>query len=309
MPGGDSSLVEDEAARPEPAEGELLIRVYAAGLTPSELRWYPTTHKSTGEPRRDAVPGHEFSGVIAALGPGVKGVTAGQEVYGMNDWFAEGAMAEFCVTKPECVAPKPASLTHAQAASVPIGALTAWQGLLDRARLQTGEKVLIHGGAGGVGVFAVQLARRQGAHVIATCSPEDSEFVTGLGADQVIDYRKVPFEKAVRDVDVVFDTVGGDTLERSWKVLKPGGRMITIVGESSTAPDERTKKAFFIVEPNREQLIAVAKLLDEGGLQAVVDITLPIEDAPAAYDGKLQDRRGRGKLVVVMSREIGTAKG
>ena len=141
-------LIEEHVPQPQPQRGELLVRVYAAGVTPTELLWYPTTHNKDGEKRSRAIPGHEFSGVIAAVGEETVGFEIGQEVYGMNDWFADGAMAEYCVTQPSSVAHKPPRLTHVEAASVPIGALTAWQGLFDRARLQAGEHVMVHGGAG-----------------------------------------------------------------------------------------------------------------------------------------------------------------
>src|SRR5229473_7822044 len=161
-------LIEEHVPQPQPRRGELLVRIYAAGVTSKELLWHPTTHNKNGGRRSRAVPGHEFSGVIAAVGEDIAGFEIGQEVYGMNDWFLDGAMAEYCLTQPTSVAQKPPGLTHVEAASVPIGALTAWQGLFDRAQLQAGEHVLVHGGAGAVGVFAIQLARLHGAHVIAT---------------------------------------------------------------------------------------------------------------------------------------------
>src|SRR5262249_1935975 len=157
----------------------------------------------------------------------VQDFKTGDEVYGMNDWFADGATAEFCITLPRYIARKPATLSHEAAASVPIGALTAWQGLIDRAKIEHGELVLVHGGAGAVGLYAVQLAHIRGARVITTVSAQDIDFMKRLGAEEAIDYHASQFEKEVRDVDVAFDTVGGDTLERSWRVLKPGGRMVT----------------------------------------------------------------------------------
>ena len=175
--------------QPQPRDGELLIPVRASGVTPTELLWYPTTHTKEGRTRTSAVPGHEFSGVIAALGKGVNDFNVGDEIYGMNDWFVDGATAEFCLTQPRNIAPKPKSLTDELAATVPIGALTAWQGLFDRAKMQSGERVLIHGAAGTVGLFAVQLAHLQGAYVIATASADNTEFVKHLGADEVIDYK------------------------------------------------------------------------------------------------------------------------
>ncbi len=291
-------LVEENVPLPQPGRGELLVRVYAAGVTSTELLWYPTTHSNNGERRSRAVPDHEFSGVIAAVGEDVVGFEIGQEVYGMNDWFSDGALAEYCLTQPTSVAQKPPRLTHIEAAAVPIGALTAWQGLFERARLQAGEHVLVHGGAGAVGVFAIQLARLHGAHVITTASARNLAFVSQLGAAQVIDYRAVRFEDNVRDMDVVFDTVGGDTLQRSWGVLKPGGRMVTIAADSETSTDERVKQAFFIVEPNHEQLTRIGDLLEAGDLQTVVDAALPLTRASEAYTGEVKQRRGCGKLVV-----------
>jgi NADPH:quinone reductase-like Zn-dependent oxidoreductase len=176
--------------------------------------------------------------------------------------------------------------------------LTAWQGLFDRAKLQSGERVLVHGGAGAVGIFAIQLARFHGARVTATASARNLEFVKQLGAEQVIDYQTVPFDQTVREMDVVFDTVGGETLERSWGVLKPGGRMITIAADSEATADDRVKQAFFIVEPNHEQLTRIGDLLDTAELQPIVDTVLPLAEASAAYTGEVKSKRGRGKLVV-----------
>lgn len=290
-------VVRENTVRPQPGQGELLIRVYATGLMPTELSWYPTTHRQTGENRIAAVPGHEFSGVVYAVGKDVGSLEIGREVYGMNDWFSDGAMADFCVAPFFTVAPKPSRITHIEAASVPISALTAWQGLFIHGELRSGEKVLVHGGAGAVGVFAVQLARLHGAHVIATTSAPNADLVTSLGAHQVIDYRAQRFEECVDQVDVVFDTVGGETLDRSWGVLKSDGRMVTVVSTAEASADPRVKQAFFIVEPTQKQLFEVAALLDAGRLQAVVDAVVPLEGAPEAY---LAKRSGlhRGKVVV-----------
>src|SRR5262247_445379 len=293
-------LIEEHVPKPQPGRGELLVRVYAAGVTPTELLWYPTTHAKNGERRSHAVPGHEFSGVIAAVGEETAGFAIGQEVYGMNDWFSDGAMAEYCLTQPTSVAHKPPRLTHVEAASVPIGGLTAWQGLFDRARLQAGERILVHGGAGAVGLFAIQLARFHGAHVVSTASARNLAFVTGLGAEQVIDYQATRFDERLSEIDVVFDTVGGETLQRSWGVLKPGGRMITIAAENEATADDRVKQAFFIVEPNHEQLTRIGKLLETRRLQTVVDGVLPLAQASAAYTGEVKERRGRGKLVIAV---------
>ena len=197
--GATAVLVEANVPQPQPGRGELLIQVHAAGVTSKELLWYPTTHKKSGERRSRAIPGHEFSGVIAAVGKDAAGFDVGQEVYGMNDWFSDGATAEYCITQPSSIAQKPTGLTHIEAASVPIGALTAWQGLFDRARLQAGERVLVHGGAGTVGLFAIQLARFRGAHVVSTASARNLAFVSDLGAEQVFDYQATRFDEKLSE--------------------------------------------------------------------------------------------------------------
>jgi NADPH:quinone reductase-like Zn-dependent oxidoreductase len=292
-------LAEADVPRPQPGPTELLIRVCAAGVTKTELQWYPTLHTKTGEKRVGAIPCHEFSGVVDA-----GDAATGREVFGMNDWFADGALAEYCVAPSASVVSKPSVLSHAEAASIPIGALTAWQGLLDRAHLQPGERVLIHGGAGAVRVFAIQLAAQQGAHVIATASSANLDFTGSLGAEQSIDYRASRFEDLLQNADVVFDTVGGDTLDRSWSVLRPGGRLVMIVSTAENSTDSRVKKAFFIVEPNREQLTEVVRRVAQGQIRTVVDAVIPLSEAPLAYHGELE-RRGRGKIVVALQENKG----
>jgi NADPH:quinone reductase-like Zn-dependent oxidoreductase len=286
-------LVAADLPRPEPGEKQLLIRVRAAGVTPTELGWYPTNHRSDGTPRNGAVPGHEFSGEVVGLGEGAEGFEVGQEIYGLNDWFADGATAEFCLTQPQNIASKPSALSHSAAATVPIGALTAWQGLLERVKIQRGERVLVHGAAGSVGIFAVQLAHLHGAHVIATASSRTLDVVAAMGAEEVIDYRASRFEDRAGKVDVVFDGVGGETLDRSWRVLKAGGRLVTIVEQAS-------KNEFFIVEPNQKQLIEIASLLDAGTLKTFVGASVPLKDASSAYSGSVSKAEGFGKVVVVI---------
>ena len=293
-------LIATELPQPEPGEGELLISVRAVGVTHPELNWYPTTHAKDGSPRKGAVPGHEFSGAIAAIGKNTKGFEVGQDIYGMSDWFVDGATAEFCVTQPRSIAPKPATLTYQEAATVPISALTAWQGLFARAKLQPGERVLVQGGGGAVGIFAVQLAHLHGAHVVATVSSKQLKLVAELGADEMIDYQSSRFEDRAQKVDVVFDTVGGETLDRSWNVLKAGGRLVTIVSGIEDKAEQRVKDAFFIVEPNQKQLVEVAKMLDAGTLRTYVNAVVPFEEASNAYSGDVRDKRGYGKVVVAV---------
>jgi NADPH:quinone reductase-like Zn-dependent oxidoreductase len=293
--GGPEAFAYEEVPQPRPGEGEVLVRVHAAGVIPTELSWIPTWTTQAGEPRSlPVIPGHEFSGEIAALGAGVRDVGVGDPVYGLNDWYRDGTQAEYCVTRVVDFAHKPAGVNHIQAAATPISALTAWQGLVERAGLVAGQRVLIHGAAGGVGTFAVQLARWRGAQVTGTASAANLDFVRSLGADEVIDYRAQRFEDVVRDVDVVFDTVGGETLERSWGVLKPGGRLVTVAASGERTTDERIRAAYFIVEPSLTQLTEIARLIDRGALRPVVGAVFPLAEARQAY----QHKPGHGKVVL-----------
>jgi len=293
--GGPEAFAYEEAPQPSPQEGEVLVRVHAAGVMHTELGWDQTWTTRTGEPRPwPVILGHEFSGEIAALGPGVKDVGVGDLVYGLNDWSSNGAYAEYCAAPVDDLAPKPASVDHVHAAATPIAALTAWQGLVDRAGLAAGQRVLIHGAAGGVGAFAVQLARWRGARVTATASIANLDFVRRLGADEVIDYRSERFEDVVGDVDVVFDTVGGETLERSLDVLNPAGRLVSVADPGEGTTDERIRAAYFIVEPSRTQLARIARLIEEGALHPVVGAVFPLAEARQAY----QHKPNHGKVVL-----------
>jgi NADPH:quinone reductase-like Zn-dependent oxidoreductase len=302
--GGPEALAYEEVPQPRPGDGEVLVRVHAAGVIHTELSWVPTWTTQAGEPRPlPVIPGHEFSGEISALAAGVRNVGVGDLVYGFNDWYRNGASAEYCVARVADFARKPSSVDHVQAAATPISALTAWQGLIERAGLAAGQRVLIHGAAGGVGTFAVQLARWRGARVIGTASAANLDFVRSLGADEVIDYRAVRFEDVARDVDVVFDTVGGETLERSWGVLKPGGRLVTTAASGEQTTDERVRAAYFIVEPSRTQLSEIARLIDGGALRPVVGVVFPLAEARQAY----QHKPSHGKVVLrVVDGEVGT---
>jgi NADPH:quinone reductase-like Zn-dependent oxidoreductase len=276
-------------------DNQVLVRVHAAAITPTEFAWHPTFHARDGGARPfPIVLGHEFSGVVAAIGPACTGVRVGDPVYGLSDWFIDGAQGEYCLTVPDSIAPKPAALDHAQAAAVPISALTAWQALVDRASVSEGKRVLVHGAAGGVGSFAVQLARYKKAYVIATASVANVDFVTELGANQVIDYRTTRFETVVRDVDVVLDTVGGDTRDRSWGTLGKGGRLITIAADAERFTQPRVRDAFFIVEPNRVQLIEISRLIDAGVIRPIVGAVFPMEKFRQAY--KQKPLRGKNVL-------------
>jgi len=286
----------DDVPVPKPAAGEALIRVHATAVTPGEFQWYPTRHDSKGASRLRAVPCHEFSGVIEEIAPDVKGLKKGDEVFGVNNWFRDGAAAEYCVTTPSEIAPTPAAIDHVHAAVIPISGLTAWQALFDHGKLQAGQKVLIQGGAGGVGTIAIQLAVWKGAFVVTTVSEANIKFIQELGANEIIDYRQTRFEEVVTDADVVLDLVGGDTLRRSFGAIKQGGRVITIATSSESTDDPKVKAAFFVVESSRQQLVELAKLIESGVLRSIVSEVLPIDAAAQAY--LLMKKTNPGKTVL-----------
>lgn len=297
-----TTLVEASIPAPQPGPGEVLVRVSAAGVIRTELNWYPTTHTKTGATRTGAVPAHEFSGTVAAVGEGVHDFTIGQPIFGMNDWFQQGALAEYCLALATSIAPAPLTLSPAEAATVPISALTAWQGLFYRGHLHPGDRVLIHGGAGGVGLFAVQIAHLHGAHVIATASPANFDFIRQLGADEVIDSRGARFEDFIHQpLDIVFDTIGGDRLLRSLPLIRPGRFAVTITSDHEASTDPRIHEAFFIVEPNQRQLMEIAALIDTHKLRTFVDAVVPFAEANLAYTGSPAKRLGHGKLVVAVA--------
>jgi NADPH:quinone reductase-like Zn-dependent oxidoreductase len=297
---GPEALVSGEIPQPSPKADEVLVKVYATAVMPTELDWVPTFNTPSGEPRPfPIVLSHEFSGVVEAIGANVRDFSVGEEVFGLNDWFTNGAQAEYCVASAAMVARKPKSLDYVEAAVVPISALTAWQGLFEKTQLKRNQRVLIHGAAGGVGTFAVQMARWCGAHVTATASAANTEFVRALGADVVIDYRTMRFEDVICDVDVVFDGVGGETLERSWSVLKPSGTIVTIVG-AKTEPDQRTRDAFMIVRADGRQLAQIGRMIDAGELRVFVEAVYPLAEATDAY-ARAQEGPRHGKIALDVS--------
>lgn len=299
-PGGLDKLAYEAVPRPQPGADEVLVRVHAAAITPTELSWSETWKTRAGADRPfPIILGHELAGVVVALGPTVTDLAVGQAVYGFNDWDRQGAQAEYCLARPAQLAPKPQSIDFVPAAEVPISALTAWQALFDHAHLAAGQRVLVQGATGGVGAFAVQLAHQAGARVIATASTHNLDFARELGADEAVDYTTTRFDEVVRDVDVVLDTIGGEALTRSWGVLKPGGILISIVVVPSQeeAAAHNMRAVFFIVEPDRQQLIEVGRLIDAGQLRPLVAAVYPLDQAGEAYT-RAQQGHMRGKIVL-----------
>ncbi len=297
--GGPVQFIYDHAPQPQPGDGEALVRVYATGVTRDEPAWPETWKTGTGIRRSRPIPGHEFAGIVEEVGPGVSSVSIGEEVYGLTDFARDGAEAEYTIALPNELAPRPRSLDLIQSAAVPLAALTVWQAFFDHANLSTGQTILIHGAAGGVGSFAVQVARWAGARVIGTAVQQRHDLLRRLGAAELIDYTTTRFEDVVRDVDVVLDTVGGETLERSWGVLKKGGVLVSVVEPPS---QERAaalggRAVFFIVRPNRAQLARIGQLIDAGQVQPVIEAVLPLARARQAYTGT--HHQGRIVLQVV----------
>jgi NADPH:quinone reductase-like Zn-dependent oxidoreductase len=290
--GGPEQLVYEDAPPPVLKSGEALLRVYATGITRTELTWDQTYQNPDGSPRIPTIPSHEVSGVIERVPTGVKDLGPGDAVYALVDFPHDGAAAELVAVPARNLALKPRKLDHVQSAALTLSGLTAWQALFTHGGLERGQRVLIHGGAGGVGALAVQLARWKGAHVITTSSGANVDFLRGLGADETIDYTTTRFEDTLRDIDLVLDAVGGDVVERSWQVLRPGGRIVSVV---QPIPDPHG--VFFIVEPSRDQLEELAALADVGLLKPIVARVFPLVQAREAFELGLQGHT-RGKIVL-----------
>ena len=299
--GGADVLHYQEMPRPEVGAGELLVRVRATTVNPFDTAmragylagWYQYTFP--------LVPGLDVAGVVEAVGAEVDGFAPGDEVFARPDPARNGANAEYAVVAAADAAPKPPSLSFAEAAALAHSGLSAWRALMDDDLLAPGQRVLIHGGAGGVGSLAIQLARLRGAHVIATSSARNLDFLRELGADEVIDYTATPFEQVAHDVDVVLDTVGGGTLERSWAVLKPGGMLVSLVqppGEEAAAAHGVRQKFAMGLGPAGAVLDELSALVAEGRLRPIVDSVLPLSEAARAHS-LVEGRHTRGRVVLV----------
>jgi NADPH:quinone reductase-like Zn-dependent oxidoreductase len=283
---GLDGLVIEEVDSPRLQLGEALVEVHAAAITPGELEW-PVD-------RLPAIPSYELSGVVADVAPDVQGVAAGDPVYALTPFDRDGVAAAYTAVPASLLAPKPSTLDHVSSAAIPLAALSAWQGLFEHGRLEEGQRVLVHGAAGGVGHFATQLARAHGAHVIGTAFADSLETVRELGAHEALD-GKAPLEEAVAPVDLVFDTVGGELLARSPALVRPGGRLVSLVEEPPSSDEIDT--SYFIVEPSRQQLVEIARLVEDGALRPAIDSVYPLAEAPAAFARSLA-RGKRGKVVI-----------
>lgn len=282
--GDESVLNYTDAKRPEPNSDEVLIIVYAAAINPVDWKIRDGLGEWFGV-QLPAILGCEIAGTIEGTGADAKNFKIGNQVFGFVSLTRNGGYAEYAIAKEPEITLKPKELDFENAAAVPVGTLTSWQAMFDLADLQPGQTILIHGAAGGVGSMAVQLAKAKGAIVIGTASSKNEEFVKSLGADEFIDYTKQKIEDTVKNVDVVFDTVGGDTLERSFQVLKKGGFLVTAIAPPS---EEKAKEfgvqvAWVNVSPNAEQLTEISRLIDAGKLKTHVETVLPLSEIKRAH--------------------------
>jgi NADPH:quinone reductase-like Zn-dependent oxidoreductase len=286
---GPADLWIEELPVPSPGPAEVLLEVHAAAITRDELTW-PTD-------RLPAIPSYEVSGVVAATGVGVTTLAVGDEIFGLTPFDRDGVATDHATVPAAVLAPKPTSLGHVESAALPMPGLTAWQGCFSHGALAEGERVLIHGAAGGVGQIATQLAVARGAIVIGTARGDGVEIVRKLGAAEVIDTSTTAdLAGAIAPVDLVFDTVGGELLARSSELLAPGGRLVAV----AEAPPDGVAGTFFIVEPDADQLVALAELAERGALTPAIDATFPLAEAAAAFE-RVAGPNKRGKVVLEVS--------
>lgn len=294
---GVEGLAPADMPYPRAAENDVVVRVHAAGFTPGELDWPGTWVDRAGRDRTPTIPGHELSGVVAELGYGTTGLTVGQRVFGLTDWSRNGSLAEFTAVEARNLAPLAADLDHTVAAALPISGLTAWQGLFDHSRLTTGQTVLVHGAAGGVGSVAVQLARAAGAHVIGTGRAADREVALDLGAHAFLDLAAGDLagaDELAGGVDVVFDVIGGDVLDRSTELVRPGGTVVTVAEPPRVHPTDG-RAVFFVVEADRARLADLAERVRSGRLRPVVGAVRPLAETADAFARR---RRAPGKTII-----------
>jgi NADPH:quinone reductase-like Zn-dependent oxidoreductase len=300
--GGPEVLKYEDVARPEPKEDELLIRVNAAGVNPVDR--VARSENQFFNIKLPAIPGYDIAGVVEKTGSKITKFRTGDPIYAYIALDKGGGYAEYAVATEREAALKPKSLTYVDAAAVPLVAQTAWQALVNTAKLGAGQTVLIHGGSGGVGSFAIQIAKARGAKVIATASTANQDLLKQLGADVAVDYTKEKFEDVAKDVDVVLDSVGKDTLARSYGVVKKGGFIVSIVRDPDRAELEKhgIHGASISVEPNSSELADIGKLIDEKKIKVIVSQTFPLSEAAKAQE-QVATGHTRGKIVLKVADE------
>ena len=294
--GSPDVIVSEDLSKPEPANGQVLVRVQAAGVGPWDA--LIREGKSGINQPLPLTLGSDLAGIVEAIGPGVSGLKAGDEVYGMTNERFIGAYAEYALASATMLAPKPKHLSFVEAASVPVVAVTAWQMLFEYAHAVAGQTVLILGGAGNVGAYAVQLAKHAGIHVMATAGSRDIEYVRNLGAETVLNYRAIKLDESLPSVDVVIDTVGGEAKENAFSVLKPDGTLVTVVSPEATPRSDGRKAVFFFVDVTTARLNKITELLNSGDLTTQVGTVLPLEEARVAHEMLGGAPHSRGKIVL-----------
>jgi len=297
--GGPEVLKFEEAPRPQPAAGELLIRVHAAAVNPVDWKIREGYAKDRIRHSLPLILGWDVSGTVEATGPGVTRFQKGDEVFTRPDIARDGSYAEYVVVRESEVASKPNSLDHVHAAAIPLAGLTAWKGIFDTGGLSARQKILIHAASGGVGSFAVQFAKWKGAYVFGTASANNLSFLKELGVDEPIDYQRTRFEDVVHDVDVVLDAIGGETQQRSFGVLKKGGILVSIVAPPSQeeAAKHGVRATHIFIQPDAAELSQIAGLVDHGKVKPFVETVLPLSAARRAQELS-ETGHARGKIVL-----------
>ncbi len=293
--GGPEVMKYEEIPEPEPGQSEVRIKIIAAGVNPIDWK---IRKGLIGEFPLPMTVGLDIAGIVDSVGKGEVTFQTGEEIFAKVS-IGQGGYAEYAVVNSTQVARKPKSIGFVESAAIPTAGLAAWQSLFDIARLEKGQSILIHGAAGGVGTFAVQFARWKGAHVIGTASSGNLQFLKSIGADEVIDYKNQRFEDLVSKLDVVLDTIGGETLERSWEVLKPGGFLVTTVATiPENAPEKYGVRAERLTtQPDGKELTQIAAIIDEQQIKPIVTTILPLKDAQKAHEIS-ESRHARGKIVL-----------
>jgi 2-desacetyl-2-hydroxyethyl bacteriochlorophyllide A dehydrogenase len=302
--GGPEVLKLEDVPLPEPKEDEVRVRVMAAGVNPVDALVRSGKYAKFFNTRLPLIPGYDVAGLVEKAGSKIKNLKQGDSVYAYLGLKDGGGYAEYAVASEQEVALKPSSLGFVEAAAVPCAALTAWQALFDAAKVNAGQTVLIHGGSGGVGHFAIQMAKARGAKVIATASTANQEFLKQLGADLAIDYTKQQFEDVAKDVDVVLDAVGKDTLARSYGVLKKGGFIVTLVGRIDQAELDKhgIHGESLSVKPDAKELAEIGRLIEEKKIKVVVSQIFPLAEAAKAQE-LVETGHTRGKIVLKVAEE------
>lgn len=296
--GGREVLELNDIAIPEAKQGEVLIKIHAASVNPVDWKIRQGYLQPLLNHALPLTMGWDVSGEVVAVGGGVIHLKVGDEVYSRPNIANNGSYAEYMTASAEEVALKPKSLTWQEAAGVPLAGLTAWQGLYELANIEAGEQVLIHGGSGAVGQFAIQLAKLRGATVYTTTSARNTDLVLSLGADHAIDYQQVDFSE-LRDMDVVLDTIGGEVQDKSWKTIKPGGRLLSIVQtpDEAVAASHGVTASFYFIEPDRSQLEEMARLADAGKLIVNIDSEFSLDQVADAHE-RSESGRAQGKIII-----------